>query len=233
MPTVVGADRSYVKQGKDPETALRLSERPNADWIRLVVDSYCRSRPTGTTDLGLGRPAIRARQGRRGRRLPAPPVLAAVDRANDRYVALVDERSETPAVALEGEEGAAIATPWKRSMQRSSEEAAEPEPRCAYRSAGRGSRPTAGTSPLGKPARSSVGKSNRSTSGRQLVERCQVQSALHGSSPGSTPSQFHHMARAYPADDPAANSASSRSRPLRRWRPRESNVSPVAPSARS
>jgi hypothetical protein len=40
MPTVVGADRSYVKQGKDPETALRLSEPPTLDWIRLVIDSY-------------------------------------------------------------------------------------------------------------------------------------------------------------------------------------------------
>lgn len=37
----------------------------------------------------------------------------------------------------------------------------------------------------------------------------------------------------YGADDSAANSSCSRSRPLRRCRPRDSNMSPVPPSARS
>src|SRR5918994_5815858 len=47
------------------------------------------------------------------------------------------------------------------------------------------------------------------------------------------PSQSHHMASAYPADDPAANKSCSRSRPLRRGLPPDSNVNPVAPSLRS
>jgi hypothetical protein len=38
-----------------------------------------------------------------------PTVLAAVDRANERYAAFEEERSERPAVPLEGEHGAAIA----------------------------------------------------------------------------------------------------------------------------
>src|SRR4029453_17057031 len=39
---------------------------------------------------------------------------------------------------------------------------------------------------------------------RQLVERCQVQSALHGSSPWEPRRRSTHMASAYPADDPTA-----------------------------
>jgi len=39
-----------------------------------------------------------------------PTVVAAVGRANERYAALVRERSDRPAVALEGEKGQAIAS---------------------------------------------------------------------------------------------------------------------------
>lgn len=111
MPTIVGADRSYVNQGKDPETALLLSERPNLDWIRLVIDTF------GTIAMGRNRQIsvsgdrllVHAQADEVAEHL-LPTVAAAVDRANERYAALVDGRSDRPAVALEGEQGKAIAS---------------------------------------------------------------------------------------------------------------------------
>jgi hypothetical protein len=111
MPTVVGADRSYVNQGKDPETALLLSERPNADWIRLVIDSYGSIASDGRRQISVSgdRLMVHAQAAEVAEHL-LPTVLAAVDRANERYAALEDERSERPAVTLEGEHGAAISS---------------------------------------------------------------------------------------------------------------------------
>ncbi len=110
MPTVVGADRSYVNQGKDPETALRLSERPNADWIRLVVDSYSSIATDRRRQISVSgdRLFVHAKADEVAGYL-IPPVLAAVDRANERYAALVDELSDRPPVPLDGEHGAEIA----------------------------------------------------------------------------------------------------------------------------
>jgi hypothetical protein len=109
MPTVVGADRSYVKQGKDPETALRLSEPPTLDWIRLVIDSYGSIASDGRRQISVSsdRLLVHAKAEEVAEHL-LPTVLAAVDRANERYSAYVEERSGRPAAALEGEGGAAI-----------------------------------------------------------------------------------------------------------------------------
>jgi hypothetical protein len=111
MPTVVGVDRSYVNQGKDPETALRLSERPNLDWIRLLIDSYRAIASDGKRQISVSgdRLMVHAQAAEVAEHL-LPTVLAAVDRANERYAALAEERSERPAVPLEGEHGAAIAS---------------------------------------------------------------------------------------------------------------------------
>jgi hypothetical protein len=112
MPTVVGVDRSYVNQGKDPETALRLSERPNLDWIRLLIDSYGAVASDGKRQVSVSgdRLMVHAQAAEVAEHL-LPTVLAAVDRANERYAALEEEeRSERPAVPLEGEHGAAIAS---------------------------------------------------------------------------------------------------------------------------
>ncbi len=111
MPTVVGVDRSYVKQGKDPETALRLSERPNLDWIRLLIDSYGSIASDGKRQISVSgdRLMVHAQAAEVAEHL-LPTVLAALDRANERYAALEEERSERPAVPLEGEHGAAIAS---------------------------------------------------------------------------------------------------------------------------
>lgn len=110
MPTVVGADRSYVKQGKDPETALRLSDRPNLEWIRLVIDGYGTSAPSPKRQISVrgDRLLVHAKADEVAEHL-LPAVLAAVVRANERYAAIVDEGSHRQAVPLEGEEGAAIA----------------------------------------------------------------------------------------------------------------------------
>ena len=109
MPTVVGADRSYVNQGKDPETALRLSERPNADWIRLVIDSYSEIAIDRRRQISVSgdRLLVHAKVDEVAEHL-LPPILTAVDRANERYTELVHERTERPPVSLDGEEGAAI-----------------------------------------------------------------------------------------------------------------------------
>ena len=109
MPTVVGADRSYVKQGKDPQTALRLSERPNADWIRLVIDSYSEIAIDRRRQISVSgdRLFVHAKVDEVAEYL-LPPVLTAVDRANERYAGLVHELAERPPVSLDGEEGAAI-----------------------------------------------------------------------------------------------------------------------------
>ena len=111
MPTVVGVDRSYVKQGKDPETALRLSDRPNLEWIRLVVDGYDPSATAGKRQISVSgdRLLVHAKAGEVAERL-LPAVLSAVDRANERYAAMLETTSERQAVPLEGEEGAAIAS---------------------------------------------------------------------------------------------------------------------------
>lgn len=111
MPTVVGADRSYVKQGKDPETALRLNEQPNAEWIRFVIDSYGTIATDRKRQISVSgdRLLVHAKADEVAEHL-LPTVMAAVDRANERYAAFVDARSERPAVALEGEQGAAIAS---------------------------------------------------------------------------------------------------------------------------
>jgi hypothetical protein len=110
MPTIVGVDRSYVKQGKDPETALRLSDRPNLEWIRLVVDGYGTSATGQKRQISVrgDRLLVHAKADEVAEDL-LPTVLAAVDRANERYAAIVDEGSDRRAVPLEGEEGAAIA----------------------------------------------------------------------------------------------------------------------------
>jgi hypothetical protein len=110
MPTVVGVDRSYVNQGKDPETALRLSERPNLAWIRLLIDSYGAVASDGRRQVSVSgdRLMVHAQAAEVAEHL-LPTVLAAVDRANERYAAFEEERSERPAVPLEGEHGAAIA----------------------------------------------------------------------------------------------------------------------------
>jgi hypothetical protein len=111
MPTVVGADRSYVDQGKDPETALLLSERPNLDWIRLVIDSYGSIASDGKRQISVSgdRLLVHAQAAEVAEHL-LPTVLTAVDRANERYAALVQERSDRPAVALEGDHGEEIAS---------------------------------------------------------------------------------------------------------------------------
>jgi len=111
MPTVVGADRSYVNQGKDPETALLLSERPNADWIRLLVGSYGSIATDRKRQISVSgdRLLVHAQAAEVAEHL-LPPVMAAVSRANERYAALAQERSERPAVPLDGEHGAAIAS---------------------------------------------------------------------------------------------------------------------------
>jgi hypothetical protein len=111
VPTVVGVDRSYVKQGKDPETALRLSERPDLTWIRLVVDSYGTIATERRRQLSVSgdRLLVHAKADEVAEHL-LPDVLAAVDRANERSTASADQAADRPAVSLEGEEGAAIAS---------------------------------------------------------------------------------------------------------------------------
>jgi hypothetical protein len=111
MPTVVGVDRSFVKQGKDPETALRLSDRPNLEWIRLVVDGYDANATTEKRQISVSgdRLLVHAKANEVAERL-LPAVLAAVDHANERYAVIVEDGSERQAVPLEGEEGAAIAS---------------------------------------------------------------------------------------------------------------------------
>jgi hypothetical protein len=109
MPTVVGVDRSYVKQGKDPETALRLSDPPDLQWIRLVIDSYDAIATGRRRQLSVSgdRLQVHAQADEVAGHL-LPDVLAAVDRANERYAALLDERSARRPAPLEGDEGAAI-----------------------------------------------------------------------------------------------------------------------------
>jgi hypothetical protein len=110
MPTVIGVDRSYVKQGKDPETALRLSDRPSLEWIRLVVDGFEATTNDRKRQLSVSgdRLLVHAKADEVATHL-LPAVLAAVDRANERYAAFVSERFERRAAPLEGEEGAAVA----------------------------------------------------------------------------------------------------------------------------
>jgi hypothetical protein len=111
MATVVGVDRSYVKQGKDPETALRLSDRPNLEWIRLLVEGYGAIATGQKRQISVrgDRLLVHAKADEVAEHL-LPVVLAAVDRANERYATIVDAGSEREAVPLEGDEGGAIAS---------------------------------------------------------------------------------------------------------------------------
>jgi hypothetical protein len=111
VPTVTGVDRSYVRQGKDPETALRLSDRPNADWIRLLIDAYASIASDGRRQVTVSgdRLFVHAKADEVAGTL-LPTVLAAVGRANDRYPAFVDERADRAPVDLAGDEGRAIAS---------------------------------------------------------------------------------------------------------------------------
>jgi hypothetical protein len=129
MPTVVGADRSYVNQGKDPETALLLSERPNLDWIRLVIDSYGTIADDRKRQISVSgdRLLVHAQAAEVAEHL-LPTVVAAVDRANERYAALVQERSDRPAVALEGVHGEEIASAFHTIDVAIAEGSTSPEP---------------------------------------------------------------------------------------------------------
>ena len=114
MPTpiaLVGADRSYVNQGKDPETALRLSERPNADWIRLLIESYGAIVTTRKRQISVtGDRLIVHAKVEEVAELLVPGVQAAVDRANERYADLVAGAEDRVARPLDGERGESIAT---------------------------------------------------------------------------------------------------------------------------
>ena len=129
MPRVLGADRSYVNQGKDPETALLLSERPNLDWIRLVIDSYGTIAMDRNRQISVSgdRLLVHAQAGEVAEHL-LPTVVAAVDRANERYAALVQERFDRPAMALEGEQGQAIASAFDAIDAAIARGPASPEP---------------------------------------------------------------------------------------------------------
>jgi hypothetical protein len=110
VPTVLGVDRSYVKQGKDPETGLRLSERPDLQWIRFVIDSYGEIATGRRRQLSVSgdRLQVHAQADEVAEHL-LPDVLAAVERANERYGAFLDERAARRPAPLQGEHGAAIA----------------------------------------------------------------------------------------------------------------------------
>lgn len=114
MPTpiaLVGADRSYVNQGKDPETALLLSDRPNADWIRLLIESYGTIATTAKRQISVtgDRLIVHAQVEEVAEHL-LPPVEEAVDRANERYAAFLSDHEDRAAEPLEGERGESIAT---------------------------------------------------------------------------------------------------------------------------
>lgn len=109
MPIVVGADRSYVKQTKDPQTALRLSQRPNADWIRLLILCYSGSATGRRRQISVSgdRLFVHAKIDEVAEHL-IPAVLTAVDEANRRYADQVEGSSERPQIDIGGDRGAAI-----------------------------------------------------------------------------------------------------------------------------
>jgi hypothetical protein len=93
--TILGADRGYVKQGKDPETALRLSDRPNADWIGFLIESFGSDPVARRRQVSVSgdRLMIHAKVEEVAADL-LPQVEAAVERANEGYAELMHERSE-------------------------------------------------------------------------------------------------------------------------------------------
>ena len=108
--TIVSADRGYDKQGKDPETALRLNDRPSADWIRLLIQSYATiaTRRNRQISVSGDRLIIHAKIEEVAEHL-LPPLEAAVDLANRGYATLNEGRPSRTALG-EGGAGTSISS---------------------------------------------------------------------------------------------------------------------------